>query len=57
MTGKRAEAAASVFIERFSGMVILFLLTIIALFYAKAASFGCLDEYQPVYCSDSKSWG
>jgi len=32
MTGKRAEAAASVFIERFSGMVILFLLTIIALF-------------------------
>ncbi len=32
MTGKRAEAAASVFIERFSGMVILFLLTIFALF-------------------------
>jgi len=31
MTGKRAEAAASVFIERFSGMVILFLLTIVAL--------------------------
>lgn len=31
MTGKRAEAAASVFIERFSGMVILFLLTIFAL--------------------------
>ncbi|HID70138.1 MAG TPA: flippase-like domain-containing protein [Desulfobacterales bacterium] len=32
MTGKRAEAAASVFVERFSGMVILFLLTIVALF-------------------------
>ena len=32
ITGKRAEAAASVFIERFSGMVILFLLTIVALF-------------------------
>lgn len=32
MTGKRAEAAASVFIERFSGMVILFLLTMVALF-------------------------
>ena len=32
MTGKRAEAAASVFIERFSGMVILFLLAIVALF-------------------------
>lgn len=32
MTGKRAEAAASVFIERFSGMVILFLLTLVALF-------------------------
>lgn len=31
MTGKRAEAAASVFIERFSGMVILFLLTLLAL--------------------------
>lgn len=31
LTGKRAEAAASVFIERFSGMVILFLLTMIAL--------------------------
>ncbi len=31
LTGKRAEAAASVFIERFSGMVILFLLTIVAL--------------------------
>jgi uncharacterized protein (TIRG00374 family) len=32
ITGKRAEAAASVFIERFSGMVVLFLLTIVALF-------------------------
>lgn len=32
ITGKRAEAAASVFIERFSGMVILFLFTIVALF-------------------------
>lgn len=31
MTGKRAEAAASVFVERFSGMVILFLLTVIVL--------------------------
>jgi len=31
LTGKRAEAAASVFIERFSGMVILFLLTVVAL--------------------------
>lgn len=31
LTGKRAEAAASVFIERFSGMVILFLLTFAAL--------------------------
>ena len=29
-TGKRAEAAASVFVERFSGMVILFFLTLIA---------------------------
>jgi uncharacterized protein (TIRG00374 family) len=32
ITGKRAEAAASVFIDRFSGMVILFLFTIVALF-------------------------
>ena len=32
LTGKRAAAAASVFIERFSGMVVLFFLTIIALF-------------------------
>ncbi len=32
ITGKRAEAAASVFIERFSGMIILFLFTIVALF-------------------------
>jgi len=31
-TGKRAEAAASVFVERFSGMVILFFLTIVAVF-------------------------
>jgi uncharacterized protein (TIRG00374 family) len=30
-TGKRAEAAASVFVERFSGMVILFFLTILAI--------------------------
>ena len=29
-TGKRAEAAASVFVERFSGMVILFFLTIVS---------------------------
>lgn len=32
LTGKRAAAAASVFIERFSGMVVLFFLTVIALF-------------------------
>jgi uncharacterized protein (TIRG00374 family) len=31
-TGKRAEAAASVFVERFSGMVVLFFLTVIAVF-------------------------
>ncbi len=31
-TGKRAEAAASVFVERFSGMVILFFLTVVAVF-------------------------
>ena len=30
LTGKRAEAAASVFVERFSGMVVLFFLTIVA---------------------------
>lgn len=35
MTGKRAAAAASVFIERFSGMVILFLLTILTLLMQK----------------------
>lgn len=32
ITGKRAEAAASVFIERFSGMVVLFLLTSVSFF-------------------------
>lgn len=31
-TGKRAEAAASVFVERFSGMVVLFFLTVVAVF-------------------------
>jgi len=31
-TGKKAEAAASVFVERFSGMVILFFLTVVAVF-------------------------
>ncbi len=31
-TGKRAEAAASVFVERFSGMVVLFFFTVIAVF-------------------------
>lgn len=30
ITGKRAEAAASVFVERFSGMIVLFFLTFIA---------------------------
>jgi len=31
-TGKRAEAAASVFVEQFSGMVVLFFFTVIAVF-------------------------
>ena len=35
MTGKRAAAAASVFVERFSGMVVLFILTAIALLFRK----------------------
>ncbi len=32
ITGKRAEAAASVFVERFSGMIVLFFLTFISVF-------------------------